>query len=325
MTSSVSFEDEWALLAPKLTHWLIRRGADLDTAADVCQDAALQSFRRHRVEPFRTRRDVRRFAWHVAFNRLTDIWRVRSRHEAPGPAPNLVAPGDVQEAVEHRLSIQETADALDKLPPYQRSAMLGEVKHGLPPNLTAAALASLPAGQRAALLAEVEQAEGRRAVNALAVARKKARKRLGEIVSGFPAVARWIRAWPWNDAPRVAATAGALLTLLLGLDALWTFRPVPPSVQSRPVAVAGSAVRPPMRVVEPEPHPSGPAPNASSKPTPRQPLAPAGQVDQVVVHQPTGRRFRTGFSPNSPDKPLVCVATALTPSLCIPKPVNLAG
>ena len=148
MTSPVNFEEEWALLAPKLAHWLVSRGADPETAEDVSQDAALRSYRRHRRRPFTGRRDLRRYAWHVASNRLTDIWRMRTRHEAPGPAPTLASADDVPSTVVHRLAVGETATALAALAPSQRRALLGEVQHRLAPNAAAEALASLPGPER---------------------------------------------------------------------------------------------------------------------------------------------------------------------------------
>lgn len=325
MTSPVSFADEWARLLPDLTRWVLRRGEDAETAADVCQEAALHAYRRHTRRPFTSRRELRRYAWLVASHRLANLWLRRARHEAPGPVPNLVAPDDVQAGVEHRLDVGETVAALSALAPYQRKALLGEVRHRLPPNATAAALMSLPAAQRAALLAEVEATEAERAVNAFAVARKKARARLREIVNGLPALIRWIRGWSFEDAQRIAAAGLVAMSLLLGLDALWRHRPPRPPVPPPPQSLTRATAPAPTPSAEPRPRAAPPLDAPERRSNPPEGQKTAGQKDKLKVTDPTGHWLRAGFEPNSPDKPLLCVATAFTPSFCLAKPINLSG
>lgn len=125
--SQTDFAEVWPLVHASLFRWLRRRGADRETAEDVCQDVAVAALRAiSRGQTFDSVAHLNRRVRLIANRRLIDQWR-RKQVARRGAVLLRSEPEGmkIDELVVQRAAIDELTAAIAELPADLRESLVG--------------------------------------------------------------------------------------------------------------------------------------------------------------------------------------------------------
>ena len=299
MTYESAFSEAWPSVARVVTSELRRMQVPAHVVDDLVQATAEVVLRKR--PPFVDADDLAPYARIVARHKALR-WVRRSARETVG-LPELPSVQSVPEAARLRLLAAGTLRAYEGLEPVQRERL-------------SRYLAGERAGNSSERARERKRIERIRGHMAQAIERIAAAvtgwRKFGDIVVRPELVAAaaiaMVQALTGFLVPSASAMAGAgaaspaWATAAMGEVTL----PSPPSTDG-----AAAPARAPSTAAErPDGRPLKPPP----------PAPPAGEP-VVVVTSPTGKTTTVGTGPNPPQKPLVCIRSAV--ELCVDKPFTL--
>ncbi len=290
-TVTADFAATWPAVEAPLRRYLTSMGVNGHDIDDLVQETASRALAS--TVPYASANDLRAWAFVVARNLLTDLYRARRRHvtfDAPRHAD--LAQDDLMRQVEDRLFLATVV----------------------------ASAASLTEDERRHLVATTSGTARER--NRAAVARHRARQHLRKLVGPLVAVAVLVRRRPTLGAASIGIVAAAIPLALLPSAGHGRSgdKPASQHVEARPAAV-GSIIRESAR----------PAVRAKSRSRSvivvRPEATSALPASETSLHAtgPAGSNAHASLQDNDGKQPLVCITGPVIGQRCVDVPTGIGG